>query len=71
MDNGDNADNSAAALAEREARIHERRERIRQREYAKNNPEQVELVEGEFKTKYKLSKPVFFQSQTHSPKTNK
>jgi len=45
MDNGDNADNSAAALAEREARIHERRERIRQREYAKNNPEQVELVE--------------------------
>ena len=39
---------SAAALAEREARINERRERIRQREYAKNHPEQVELVEGEF-----------------------
>ena len=39
---------SAAGLAEREARINERRERIRQREYAKNHPEQVELVEGEF-----------------------
>lgn len=37
---------SAAGLAEREARINERRERIRQREYAKNHPEQVELVEG-------------------------
>ena len=30
-------------MREREARIQERRERIRQREYAKNNPEQVEL----------------------------
>ena len=39
------ASDETREMAEREARIQERRERIRQREYAKNHPEQVELVE--------------------------
>ena len=39
------ASDETREMAEREARIQERRERIRQREYAKNHPEQVELIE--------------------------